>query len=117
MSPLVGPSSPAIRLRVVVLPHPDGPTNTVNSPSGMTRSTSRTARVVPNVLLSFARRTPATALFPDQAEAEAAHQMLLDDEAEHDHRQGGDGSDGRLRPVGAALVGGLELVEGDGDGR
>ena len=36
-------SSPAIIRSVVLLPHPDGPTKTTNSPSSMARVTSWTA--------------------------------------------------------------------------
>ena len=42
-SPSVMSSSPAIMLRVVDLPHPDGPTRMTNSPSAMSRLTSSTA--------------------------------------------------------------------------
>src|SRR3954462_12482445 len=47
MSPEVGASSPAIMRSRVVLPEPDGPRNTRNSPSSVTRSTSFTAPSVP----------------------------------------------------------------------
>ncbi len=43
--PLVIGSSPAIIRSAVVLPHPEGPTNTMNSPSAMSRSRSVTASV------------------------------------------------------------------------
>src|SRR4051812_3582848 len=43
MSPLVCLSSPAIIRRSVVLPHPDGPSRTRNSPSRIARSTPSTA--------------------------------------------------------------------------
>ena len=38
-------SSPASIRRAVVLPQPDGPTSTTNSPSAIARSMSDTARV------------------------------------------------------------------------
>src|SRR5579871_2206269 len=43
ISPSVMSSRPAIMRRVVVLPHPDGPTSTTNSLSEMSRSMPRTA--------------------------------------------------------------------------
>ena len=43
--PSVMLSSPAIMRSRVVLPHPDGPTRTMNSPSRMLISTPRTASV------------------------------------------------------------------------
>ena len=45
MVPEVGRSRPATIRRSVVLPHPDGPTNTINVPSGIAKSRSDTARV------------------------------------------------------------------------
>src|SRR5438552_8478571 len=75
-------------LSVVVLPHPEGPTRTANSPSGMSRLTPSTARLAPNALVSPASRIPAIApLLSQEAEAEALHQVLLDQEAQRDHRQ------------------------------
>src|SRR5437763_6868976 len=38
-------SRPALIRSALVLPHPDGPTKTTNSPSSISRSSSRTARV------------------------------------------------------------------------
>jgi hypothetical protein len=43
MVPLEMSSSPAIIRRAVLLPQPDGPTRTRNSPSAMSRSRSWTA--------------------------------------------------------------------------
>ncbi len=47
ISPWSGSSNPAIRRNVVVLPQPDGPTNTTNSPSSMMQLRSRTATICP----------------------------------------------------------------------
>ena len=44
-------SSPAIIRSVVVFPHPDGPTRTMNSPSSMARSMPRTAGTSPKFLV------------------------------------------------------------------
>src|SRR5713226_709499 len=47
MLPEVISSRPATMRSAVVLPHPDGPTSTMSSPSAMDRSSDRTA-VVPS---------------------------------------------------------------------
>src|SRR3954449_4045882 len=49
-------SSPPIERRRVVLPHPDGPTSTMNSPSSIVRFTSSTARTPgPNSFVTLSR--------------------------------------------------------------
>src|SRR5437867_13037218 len=116
MSPAVGVSRPAIMLSVVVLPQPDGPTSTTNSPSGTARSMASTARVEAKSLVSPSSRTAAT-LLPQKAEGEAAHEVLLDQESQDDDGQGGDGADGGLGPIVASLVGRLGLVQRDRNGR
>src|SRR2546421_5824812 len=50
--PAVGASSPAIIRSSVVLPQPDGPRRTRNSPSWVARSTPSTARTSPKCLLT-----------------------------------------------------------------
>src|SRR5262245_30665145 len=56
ISPSVTSSRPAIMRRMVVLPQPDGPTSTMNSPSPISRDTSRTACTPPgNSLLTWSR--------------------------------------------------------------
>ncbi len=47
IDPVVGSSSPAIRLRRVVLPHPDAPTTQVNEPFSMSRLRTSSAATVP----------------------------------------------------------------------
>src|SRR5919201_1317546 len=47
ISPAVGFSRPAIVRMSVVLPHPEGPSRTKNSPSLVARSTPSTARISP----------------------------------------------------------------------
>src|SRR5690348_15087300 len=51
MLPAVASSSPATRRRQVVLPHPEGPTSTVNCRSGISSVTLFTASTLPNCLL------------------------------------------------------------------
>ena len=56
ISPLVTSSRPAIMRRIVVLPQPDGPTSTMNSPFSISSDTSRTACTPPgNSLLTCSR--------------------------------------------------------------
>src|SRR5215831_5747422 len=59
--PPLGGSSPAIIRSSVVLPHPDGPSRTRNSPSRVTRSTPSTARTSPNTLRTARVSTVAMA--------------------------------------------------------
>ena len=55
--PPLGRSKPAIRRKVVVLPHPLGPSSEKNSPGGMSRSMPQTASNPPNRLARSATRT------------------------------------------------------------
>src|SRR3712207_7898660 len=52
--PAAGASSPATMCRVVLFPHPDGPTSTTNSPS----STSRSMPCTPTRPFSYTLRNP-----------------------------------------------------------
>src|SRR5437763_7070432 len=62
MRPSSGSSKPGVRLNVVVLPQPGGPSSAKNSPASTARSTASTARVMPSkLLLTRARRTEAAA--------------------------------------------------------
>src|SRR5918992_5636021 len=61
--PLVMASSPETILRAVVLPHPEGPTRTMNSLSAMSSSRARTASVPsPNTFQTSCRTISATAV-------------------------------------------------------
>src|SRR5215469_7902532 len=69
ISPEVTVSRPATILRVVDLPHPDGPSRAINSPSRISRLRSSTAGGVPELktLVSFRRISSAIArLLPFQ---------------------------------------------------
>src|SRR5438045_3468929 len=57
--PMLMSSSPAIMRRQVVLPQPDGPTKTMNSPSRMSRLKSSTALTGPYSLLTCSKDTVA----------------------------------------------------------
>src|SRR4029450_842104 len=108
--PSVMSSSPAIMLRTVDLPEPEGPTRIMNSPSSMPRLTSLTA-VVPsgNRLLTCSRVIAATVLLLsfDRAGGQPGDDSALEDEDEQDDRDGddaagrGDGADRGLELGGA----------------
>ena len=63
IDPLVGSSSPAIRLRRVVLPHPEAPTTQVNEPFSTSRLSVSRAAIVPfpepKTLVTASSRTAA----------------------------------------------------------
>src|SRR4051794_16329582 len=96
-TPLVGRSSPAIRRSRVDLPQPEGPTNTTNSPSWMSRLTSRMISTEPKFLtiLLRDRRLMRALLFetgPGNAGGDEALQEDEDDD-HRDHRNHGHGQD------------------------
>src|SRR5207249_1360201 len=64
ISPSVASSSPASIRRTVVLPHPDGPTRIMNSPSRISRSKSWTATVSPKRFLTPLKTISATGSSP-----------------------------------------------------
>src|SRR5262245_8803067 len=85
ISPEVTASSPAIMRRVVVLPQPEGPTKTTNSRSWICRSTSFTACVVSNFLLSLRTMTSAMTLSLDRAGE--ARDVVFDEEGVDDRHR------------------------------
>src|SRR3569833_4254752 len=56
MAPPVMVSRPAMQLRAVDLPHPDGPSSAMNSPRSMVRDTSFSALKLPKARLTRSRR-------------------------------------------------------------
>src|SRR5215831_4217967 len=99
-SPPVMSSSPTIIRRIVDFPQPDGPTRIMNSPSAMSRFTSRTVgESAPGKVFSMwsrrmlATRRPLSAL--DRAGREAGDDLALEDEDERDDRDGHDHRGGR----------------------
>ena len=62
--PSVTSSSPATMRSAVVLPHPDGPTSTISSPSAMDRSSPRTAMVPSGNCLVMPSSTIAAIVTP-----------------------------------------------------
>src|SRR3954452_17467312 len=77
LPPLIS-SSPAAMRSAVVLPHPEGPTRTMNSPFTMVRSSPATARVPSGKTFETASKTTfATALLLYAAADESAHESSL----------------------------------------
>ena len=89
ISPSLRDSKPATILRVVVFPHPDGPTKTRNSPSAISTLTFFTASVLPNALLSLLRVTEAIIAFLfDCPGGNAADKPTSNNEKQDENRQG-----------------------------
>src|SRR3974390_1820006 len=96
-SPEVMSSRPAIMLRVVDFPHPDGPTRMMNSPSAMSRLMSSTPTAPSGKrLLMWSRTISATvcSLCPglalDRARCQPGDDAPLEQEHEDDDRNGDD---------------------------
>src|SRR5581483_1087595 len=76
-----GSSSPAIMRSVVVLPQPEGPSRTKNSPSAMVNDEARTAVKSPKRFCRLSSRISATALLRKMTRHEETHC------AGHDHHE------------------------------
>src|SRR5436190_18582887 len=100
ISPSVSASSPANIRRTVVLPHPDGPTRIMNSPSRISRSKSWTAAVSPKRFatplktISATGSSPPPTLRPNRSPGAPLGEELLSSLAQRD----------RDRPVKRVLV-------------
>src|SRR6185295_7639276 len=79
-----GSSSPAIIRNVVVLPQPEGPSSTKNSPSAMVNDDARTAVKSPKRFCTLSSRISATALL---REVTADHEPERSGQ-DHDERPG-----------------------------
>src|SRR3954464_6027945 len=99
-SPEVMSSRPAIMLRVVDFPQPDGPTRMMNSPSAMERSISCTAMVPSGyffVTLSRTMSANSAHLSLHRAGRQARDDALLEEQHEQDDRNRDDDRRGRDR--------------------
>src|ERR687891_683221 len=98
--PEFGSSRRASSRQAVVLPLPEGPSRTMNSPVSKARSSPLSATVPSaNTLRTALNSTPMAGSGLDRAEGQPAHEMLLDQEREHDDRQRRDhGNRGDLAP-------------------
>src|SRR5215213_5415088 len=91
MLPEVSASSPASSRRSVVLPEPEGPTSTMNSPSSTARESSETAIVSPKRFVTCSKLTGAMRLPLHRAGEHAPDEVTLqkdvheDDRRRHDH--------------------------------
>src|SRR5262245_40727354 len=96
--PLVGLSSPAINLRTVLLPHPDGPTSTRSSPPAISSVRSRTAtRPFEKVFVTCSSAID-TRLLPVRSTLHCASRESLDDPP---LESGDDGDHGKRRQNGS----------------
>src|SRR5262245_17394508 len=115
ISPESASSRPATARRIVLLPHPDGPSRTRNSPSAMRSDTSLTASTLPNRLTRCLIRMSATPLPPSLFERpghRSLHEPALEDQEDDEHGQHRHHRGGRDHtPVGDELA----LERGDPD--
>src|SRR5712691_466533 len=96
MIPWSGLWNPAIDIRVVVLPQPDGPSRVTNSLSLTVKLTSSRTLFVPNDFVRCSTRISGMAGFPDEACAEQEHDG---DDGDLDDGQGGYRPDDATPPV------------------
>src|SRR5689334_5534937 len=84
MSPDVTLSTPASMRNVVVLPQPDGPSSTINSPSRTSSDRSSTTHAPPNVFVTLRNSIPISALHCSHRQP--PHEILLQCERENQNR-------------------------------
>src|SRR6202453_3838627 len=114
-------SSPAIMLRVVVLPHPDGPTSTTNEPSAISRLSRGMTTCAPKRFSMSTRETLANgAPFPsalDRADKIAAgNPSVGENEQDHDRDLRYDQTRrGQVERGNVAVA--VEFEHADGDGK
>src|SRR5919202_4355127 len=110
ISPPETDSRPASIRSAVVLPEPDGPTSTMNSPSAMSSVSPRTASTWPKRLSTRSKRTAAMELPLHGSGEHAPDEVSLEEHVEEDHRGGDDHRAGRQqRQIG--LVAALEEAQ------
>src|SRR5688500_14414769 len=85
-------SNPAIMRSSVDLPHPDGPTRIISSPSPMSRLTSLTAlKPSPyslNTFFTVIAAMPSAPLTLDGAVGQAGDDLFLEEKDQHNDRDG-----------------------------
>src|SRR5690349_18801839 len=118
-SPAETVSSPAMMRSSVVLPQPEGPTKTQNSPSFTSRSMSRRISTVPKDLQMPRSVTSGMAISPrpllDRTGRKAAHKLAREQDIEHEDRRDREGERGDHRvPVDDILADELLHPERDG---
>src|SRR5580704_13155905 len=100
-------SNPANMRSAVVLPHPDGPTRTMNSPSATCRDSSSTARISsPKILVTPSKVISAISdcslsgmsnISSVDTHGEALHQVALEAQVDQHRRKGADDRAGHER--------------------
>src|ERR1700674_5572252 len=96
--------------RVVVLPHPDGPSNVVKLAAGISSETSSPAAAAPNRLLTWTSRTCPSSI-GNRAKTDSATAQPPDaDQDDRRHADDGGGERGSAAPVEVVD----ELKNGDG---
>src|SRR5215210_845328 len=115
MSPPSGSYSPAISRRIVVLPHPEGPSKVVKLPRGTASETSSTAGGLAPKRLVTPRSSTCASGTGDLLQTDPPPGQEGDDhDREHRQRDDRDGEGGRAAPVEVVD----ELEDRDrGDGR
>src|SRR2546423_9526093 len=87
ISPESASSSPATTRRIVLLPQPEGPRRTRNSPSAICSETSLTASTLPKLFVRCLIRISATSpLLLERACHRRLHEPALEDQKDDDHR-------------------------------
>src|SRR6266404_5656867 len=102
--PAVGSTKPAIRLRVVVLPQPDGPSSESSSPSYTTRSRPATARTPSYSRLQPASSTTGRAIRSVSPVVEEHAAQVQEPVGEPDDQEGAHDEEGRERRDGRIRV-------------
>src|SRR5215211_2998835 len=106
ISPSVTDSRPASIRSAVVLPEPEGPTRTRNSPSAAASVSSLTASTASKRFVTRSYSTRATPLPLDRAREHAADEVALEEDVEEHDRRGDDhGPRGEQREVGRVAAG------------
>src|SRR5690606_31409517 len=93
ISPEVMSSSPEISRSKVDLPHPEGPTNTMNSPLWTSRSTPLMTSTAPKALRTLRSSMLAICSSPlalDAAGGQSTHDLALENQHQHHERHGHD---------------------------
>src|SRR5258705_39155 len=112
--PAVGSTKPAIRLRVVVLPQPDGPSSESSSPSYTTRSRPATARTPSYSRLQPASSTTGRAIRSVSPVVEEHAAQVQEPVGEPDDQEGAHDEEGRQR--GDGRIGVVDHVAEHGHG-
>src|SRR4029453_19266184 len=98
-------SRPATIRSAVDFPHPDGPTRIRNSPSATSRVRSSTATTGPGyTFVTPSNATRAIALALQSLGGDAAHEVSLGEQEEHDHRQHRHDVGGRAEGIDGSFV-------------